>query len=304
MENTYELYHYGKKGMKWGVRKKYYYDDSPGFQPRQSQPQYQPQPRRSSSPYTKALNRNGVATVNRLSQMAITGGLSAAAAKFAVKRGKKVTGAVLTSIGMLSVAGFGAALITDLARNNGGDDMQHSELYHWGIKGMRWGVRRYQNKDGTLTEAGERRYYREADKAGYKESSLATRARYRTTKKGKVERFNADPDKWVKDDLTRNRKLADESSTAANKLKQLNDNSIRYTKQNAKRMDLSNMSDKEMRDKINRAMLERQYDDMFNPRKETRGREYAGQILETTGTVLAIGSSALGIALAIKELKN
>ena len=22
------------------------------------------------------------------------------------------------------------------------------ELYHWGIRGMRWGVRRYQNKDG------------------------------------------------------------------------------------------------------------------------------------------------------------
>lgn len=32
-----------------------------------------------------------------------------------------------------------------------------NELYHWGIKGMRWGIRRYQNKDGTLTEAGRRR---------------------------------------------------------------------------------------------------------------------------------------------------
>ena len=31
------------------------------------------------------------------------------------------------------------------------------ELYHHGIKGQKWGVRRYQNSDGTLTEAGKKR---------------------------------------------------------------------------------------------------------------------------------------------------
>ena len=31
------------------------------------------------------------------------------------------------------------------------------ELVHWGIKGMRWGIRRYQNADGSLTAAGRKR---------------------------------------------------------------------------------------------------------------------------------------------------
>lgn len=35
---------------------------------------------------------------------------------------------------------------------------KNDELEHHGIKGMRWGVRRYQNKDGSLTNAGKKRY--------------------------------------------------------------------------------------------------------------------------------------------------
>lgn len=37
-----------------------------------------------------------------------------------------------------------------------------NELYHHGILGQKWGVRRFQNKDGSLTNAGKRRYLKEA----------------------------------------------------------------------------------------------------------------------------------------------
>ena len=36
--------------------------------------------------------------------------------------------------------------------------MNNNELMHFGIKGMKWGVRRYQNEDGTLTEKGRKKY--------------------------------------------------------------------------------------------------------------------------------------------------
>lgn len=34
----------------------------------------------------------------------------------------------------------------------------NDELYHHGTKGMKWGIRRYQNADGSLTNEGRLRY--------------------------------------------------------------------------------------------------------------------------------------------------
>ena len=44
--------------------------------------------------------------------------------------------------------------------------MDNDELYHHGIKGMKWGVRRYQNKDGSYTQAGKRRASSSNSKSG------------------------------------------------------------------------------------------------------------------------------------------
>lgn len=43
------------------------------------------------------------------------------------------------------------------------------ELMHYGVLGMKWGVRRYQNKDGSLTAAGQKRY---SDKSPYEVKTI------------------------------------------------------------------------------------------------------------------------------------
>lgn len=60
--------------------------------------------------------------------------------------------------------------------------MTEYELYHYGVKGMKWGVRRYQNKDGSLTRLGKKKLAKEASEYYKKEaekrsSSNSTRIR-------------------------------------------------------------------------------------------------------------------------------
>lgn len=177
----------------------------------------------------------------------------------------------------------------------------NNELYHWGIKGMKWGVRRYQNKDGTMTNAGKKRYAREAKEQGYKDYDESTGTYSKKTKKGRQE-LEFDANTYAKKDYQRAKNLSDNTAQATRSLREINNKALRNKPK--EKMDLSEMTDKEMRDRINRAIIERQYNDMFAPQKTSKGREFANKFLEYAPEVLAVTSSALGIALSIKELRG
>ena len=67
-----------------------------------------------------------------------------------------------------------------------GQFVSESELYHWGIKGMKWGVRRYQNEDGTLTAAGKKRVAKREARGKYAMTK-------REVKKSMKKRFYCEP---------------------------------------------------------------------------------------------------------------
>ena len=65
--------------------------------------------------------------------------------------------------------------------------------------------------------------------------------------------------------------------------------------------DLSKMSDKDLRDAVDRLNLEAQYDSLYGSKS---GKDYVLQILDTAGDVAEITGSAITIAMAIKMLKK
>lgn len=162
-------------------------------------------------------------------------------------------------------------------------------LRHYGVKGMKWGVRRYQNKDGTLTPAGQKRYDRDIRENNAKK------------KDNRINIDGPDPNRWVKEDIGRRKRVVDSTSDVVRELKNIDRNSRSSGK---KHVDVSQLSDQQLRERINRMNLERQYIDAVSPQTVSRGRQAVTSFLETAGTAITITSSVLGIALAVKELRG
>ena len=197
----------------------------------------------------------------------------------------------------------------------------NGKLYHSGVKGMKWGGRRYQNKDGSLTAAGKKRYSdvrntidrkrdakrreKEQSKSANKaqDTELAKRLRREEMKDAKLKseynKLTTGPDK-VNDTLQRSKTVANDAAQLARNLKTVNDKAMKN--QPRERLDLSNVSDQELRNRINRELLERQYNDVFNPPQVSKGKETASKVLETAGDVLVVAGSAVTLALGIRQL--
>lgn len=88
-------------------------------------------------------------------------------------------------------------------------ELTEEELQHWGIKGMKWGQRRYQNKDGSLTPAGQKRYNKEMEKLKKDQAKLKEAQRIQKNKQrtqSKLDKLEAAKKKLKEDQKA----LADE----------------------------------------------------------------------------------------------
>lgn len=154
------------------------------------------------------------------------------------------------------------------------DYLEINELCHHGVKGQKWGVRRYQNKDGTLTDAGKERYGAEDN------SNKMSEKNYKSTM----------------DILNAAKTISNETANLAAPKK----GSKIVNKKNYK-----NMSDEELRKKVNRLQLERQYGDLTGDNKYVMtGREKVRETLQTVGSLITIAGGVVGIVYTVNKLKN
>ena len=154
----------------------------------------------------------------------------------------------------------------------------NNELYHHGVLGMRWGVRRYQKKDGTLTNAGKRKYNKELKKLETEEKIIKNKKRTQV----KLDKLEA------------KRKTVEELKKSSEK-----PSSKSYDKPKTK--STKEYSDAELREKVNRLQLEKQYKDL-SPKEVSLGKAFAKTVAKDVVTPVAIdlGKQALKSLLVDK----
>ena len=154
-----------------------------------------------------------------------------------------------------------------------------NELMHWGIKGMKWGVRRYQNKDGSLTPAGKRRYDKEMAKL--KEEEKIAKNKLRTQAK-----LNKLDEKRKEIEALKSGKPIAKS-----------------TKQHSK-PSVKDMSDEELRQTVNRLLMEQQYAKL-NPQQVSAGQKFVKKVMNDVVAPAAteVGKNVLKDAMT-KAVKN
>ena len=173
----------------------------------------------------------------------------------------------------------------------------YNELQHHGIQGMKWGVRRYQNKDGTLTPAGQKRYAKELEKLAAEEKVL--KARQRTANKmAKLDakRKELDDKKRELDELEGKSKEVNEAARNARRAEKAEAKEAKKeAKEHRKNKDVKKMSDEELNARIERLKLEQKYAELTkekeDPKSETsKGKKIVEEIL--TNSAKNVGSQA------------
>lgn len=162
----------------------------------------------------------------------------------------------------------------------------YNELYHYGILGMKWGVRRYQNEDGSYTEAGKRRRNSGSD--------VTTLTKY-------------DPDKATRmldSDIRNYNSTSSEIRQTISSAKDVSKATASLAKRGIPSTDTSSMTNQQLQDAINRARLEQQYDELYNTQRAEiqDGADIVGDILTISGGLLMTAASAASLMVSIKKL--